>query len=76
MQELHTWVDSSGCLCERQTHTTHAHTQENALEWYRRAFEKTVALGHRLDIIFALIRVGLFYMDHDVINRNIEKAKR
>lgn len=43
---------------------------------YRKTFEKTVALGHRLDIVFALIRIGLFYMDHDLITRNIEKAKR
>ena len=42
---------------------------------FRTAFEKTVGLGYRVDIIFYLIRLGLFYMDHDLINRNIEKAK-
>lgn len=50
--------------------------QENALEMYRKTLEKTVGLGHKLDIMFALIRVGLFYMDHDLIGKNIEKAKR
>ncbi len=43
---------------------------------YRSAFEKTVGLSYRMDISFYLIRLGLFFMDHDLITRNIEKAKR
>lgn len=35
-----------------------------------------MALGHRLDIVFYLLRIGLFYMDSDLITRNSEKAKR
>jgi 26S proteasome regulatory subunit N7 len=42
---------------------------------FRKTYEKTVSLGQRLDIVFHLIRMGLFYMDHDVITRNIDKAK-
>lgn len=42
---------------------------------FRKTYEKTVSLGHRLDIIFHLIRLGLFHLDHDLITRNIEKAK-
>lgn len=42
---------------------------------FRKTYEKTVSLGHRLDIVFHLIRLGLFYLDHDLITRNIEKAK-
>ncbi|XP_076260936.1 regulatory particle non-ATPase 7 [Rhynchophorus ferrugineus] len=49
--------------------------KENALSTFRQTYDKTVSLGHRLDIIFHLIRIGLFFMDHDVITRNIEKAK-
>merc|ERR1719427_81033 len=37
--------------------------------------EKTVSLGQRLDLIFLKIRIGLFYVDHDLISSNIEKAK-
>ena len=43
---------------------------------YRVAFEKTVALGTRLDILFANIRTGFFYRDNDIVSRNIEKARR
>lgn len=42
---------------------------------FRATYEKTVGLSHRMDISFYLIRIGLFYMDHDLITRNIEKAK-
>lgn len=49
--------------------------KEEALAVFRKAYDKTVALGHRLDIIFNLIRIGLFYMDHSLITRNIDKAK-
>ena len=49
--------------------------QEACLTVFRKAFDKTIALGHRLDIIFHLIRVGLFWLDNDLITRNIDKAK-
>ncbi|XP_050027118.1 26S proteasome non-ATPase regulatory subunit 6-like [Dermacentor andersoni] len=46
-----------------------------ALAQLNKTYEKTVALGHRLDLLFHLIRLGLFYMDHDLITRNIDRAK-
>jgi len=49
--------------------------KEGALSSFRKTYDKTVSLGHRLDIVFHLIRIGLFYLDHDLITRNIEKAK-
>ncbi|KAI1285467.1 26S proteasome non-ATPase regulatory subunit 6 [Halotydeus destructor] len=49
--------------------------KEAALTQFRKTYEKTVSLGQRLDILFHLIRIGLFYLDHDLISRNIEKAK-
>lgn len=49
--------------------------KENSMKVFGIAYDKTISLGHRLDIIFYLIRLGLFYMDHDMINKNLEKAK-
>lgn len=49
--------------------------KDNAVTTFRQTYDKTVSLGHRLDIIFHLIRIGLFFMDHDLITRNIDKAK-
>ena len=49
--------------------------KDAAVSAFRKTYEKTVSLGQRLDIIFHLIRIGLFYVDHDLITRNIDKAK-
>ncbi|EDS39093.1 26S proteasome non-ATPase regulatory subunit 6 [Culex quinquefasciatus] len=49
--------------------------KEGAISAFRKTYDKTVSLGHRLDIVFHNIRIGLFYLDHDLITRNIEKAK-
>ncbi|XP_055881581.1 26S proteasome non-ATPase regulatory subunit 6-like [Biomphalaria glabrata] len=46
-----------------------------ALSEFRKTYDKTVALGYRLDIVFQLIRIGLFYNDHDLITKNLEKAQ-
>jgi len=46
----------------------------NAVTQYRLTLEQTVGSGQKLDVILTLIRVGLFWMDHDLITRNLEKA--
>jgi len=46
-----------------------------AIESVRKTKEKTVGLGNRMDLVFLNIRIGLFFMDHDIIKTNIEKAK-
>lgn len=49
--------------------------RENALTQFRKTFEKTATLGHKLDIVFHQIRIGFFYLDYDLIKRNLDKAK-
>jgi len=49
--------------------------KENAIKQYKVTFEKTIGAGQKIDIILILIRIGLFYMDHDLITKNIEQAK-
>jgi len=49
--------------------------KENAESQYRVTTEKTVGVGQKLDIVFTLIRMGFFYSDNSLIQRNIEKAK-
>lgn len=48
--------------------------QDAAVSALRAAYDKAVGLSYRMDITFYLIRLGLFFMDHDLITRNIEKA--
>jgi len=49
--------------------------KDKAIQAFRETTEKTVGLGQKLDIVFSLIRIGFFWNDHDLIERNIEKAK-
>jgi 26S proteasome regulatory subunit N7 len=49
--------------------------KENADKQYRLTAEQTVGSGQKLDVVFTQIRLGLFWMDHDLIKRNLEKAK-
>eukprot|EP01095_Lingulamoeba_sp_RSL-Kostka_P010437 TRINITY_DN3752_c0_g2_i7.p1 TRINITY_DN3752_c0_g2~~TRINITY_DN3752_c0_g2_i7.p1 ORF type:complete len:383 (+),score=122.01 TRINITY_DN3752_c0_g2_i7:96-1244(+) len=49
--------------------------KKESVKAYRETAEKTVPLGQRMDIMFALIRIGFFFEDYDLISRNIEKAK-
>jgi len=49
--------------------------KEAALTQFRKTYEKTVTLGHRLDIVFHQVRLGFFYMDYDLIDRNLDKTK-
>ena len=49
--------------------------KEEAVTQFRKTNEKTVTTGYKLDMIFHQLRLGLFYMDHDLIKRNLEKAQ-
>jgi 26S proteasome regulatory subunit N7 len=40
----------------------------------RKTAEKTVGLGNRMDLVFLIIRIGLFFTDHNIIKTNIANA--
>jgi 26S proteasome regulatory subunit N7 len=42
---------------------------------HRVAMEKTPTLGSKIDLVFMVIRLGLFFSDADLIARNVEKAQ-
>ena len=46
-----------------------------AIAAYKTTIEKTVGSGERLDVVFTLIRLGLFYDDTKLFEENLEKAK-
>jgi 26S proteasome regulatory subunit N7 len=50
--------------------------KDKAILAFRTAYEKTASLGQRLDLVFHQIRIGFFFDSHDIVKRNIEKAKR
>lgn len=49
--------------------------KEHAVSVMAQAFDLTVGLGYKVDNIFTCIRVGFFYLDHDLITRNLERAE-
>lgn len=49
--------------------------KERAVAAFEQTFEKTVGIGYRIDLVFNLIRIGLFFMDHKIVTANITKAK-
>ena len=48
---------------------------EEAITAFCQAYDKTVALGYRMDVVFYLLRIGLFYCNHELIRSNLEKAQ-
>ncbi|XP_055354156.1 26S proteasome non-ATPase regulatory subunit 6-like [Paramacrobiotus metropolitanus] len=49
--------------------------KEAAESAFRQCFEKTVGHGNKLDLIFQMIRIGLFFDDLDLTTRNLDKAR-
>lgn len=49
--------------------------KDACLAQFRKTFEKSATLGQKLDMVFHQIRIGFFYLDYDIINRNLDKAK-
>ena len=49
--------------------------QEKALSAYESQFEKTGPLGTKIDLILAIVRVGMFFNDRIGVKKNIDRAK-
>lgn len=49
--------------------------KEDALKMLKETLDKTNTTGHKLDLHFHMIRLGLFFNDNKLITVNLEKAK-
>ena len=49
--------------------------KEKALEAYDATFEISASLGPKLDLVFAKIRLGLFWNDLELVKQQIDKAQ-
>jgi 26S proteasome regulatory subunit N7 len=56
-------------------HLSQIGDKDGAISAFRVTTEKTVSLGHKLDIVFHQIRLGMFYGDGDLTVRNLDKAE-
>ena len=49
--------------------------QDHAISSYEAVFEKTGILGTKIDIVLAIIRIGIFFGDKLFVKKNIDRAK-
>lgn len=49
--------------------------KDKAISAYESIFEKTGILGTKIDLVLAIIRMGLFYGDKPLVKKHVERAK-
>ncbi|KAH8684779.1 proteasome regulatory particle, non-ATPase-like protein [Tricladium varicosporioides] len=49
--------------------------KDRAIAAYEEVFEKTGVLGTKIDLVLAIIRVGLFYGDKLLVKKHVDRAK-
>uniref|UniRef100_A0A915KK75 26S proteasome regulatory subunit Rpn7 N-terminal domain-containing protein n=1 Tax=Romanomermis culicivorax TaxID=13658 RepID=A0A915KK75_ROMCU len=49
--------------------------KSNAISALKKTYEKTIGVGRKIDLVFFMIRIGLFYSDHQLITTHLAKAK-
>ncbi|KAI9900587.1 hypothetical protein N3K66_004849 [Trichothecium roseum] len=50
--------------------------KDKSIAAYESVFEKTGILGTKIDLVLAIIRMGLFYSDRALVKKHIERAKQ
>ena len=45
------------------------------MQAYNDVYDKTPSLGAKIDIVLAMVRMGMFFDDKIVVNKNIERAR-
>ncbi|KAJ3275051.1 26S proteasome non-ATPase regulatory subunit 6 [Terramyces sp. JEL0728] len=68
-------TDQSDILIAKANYLAKTGHKEEAAAAFEVAFEKTGPLGHRIDILFSLIRVGFFHSDSAIIQSGIDRVK-
>lgn len=63
-------------LLAKAEYLTKIGSKSESVDALKKTMEKTVGLGNRMDLVFQLIRIGLFFMDHPLITDNIAKARQ
>jgi len=48
--------------------------QEKSMTALEMALNKTAGLGARIDLVLAMVRMGLFYTDTQIVTANLSRA--
>lgn len=65
-EKFSTEVDVRDAYLKKAQFLSRMGDEKKALETYEQAFEKSVPITHRIEILFHCIRIGLFFMNHKV----------
>ncbi|KAI9302897.1 26S proteasome subunit RPN7-domain-containing protein [Cunninghamella echinulata] len=68
-------TEINDALIEKADYYAKIGDKDNALKAYKGLLEKSITLGTRIDIVFALVRIGFFFDDNELVRLNIEKLK-
>ncbi|CAO3615341.1 unnamed protein product [Cunninghamella echinulata] len=68
-------TELNDALIEKADYYAKIGDKDNALKAYKGLLEKSITLGTRIDIVFALVRIGFFFDDNELVRLNIEKLK-
>ncbi|CAO3617868.1 unnamed protein product [Cunninghamella blakesleeana] len=68
-------TEINDALLEKADYYAKIGDKENALQAYKGLLDKSITLGTRIDIVFALVRIGFFFDDNELVRLNIEKLK-
>ncbi|MCJ1313591.1 hypothetical protein MMC25_007270 [Agyrium rufum] len=49
--------------------------KDKALSAYEAVFDKTGVLGTKIDIVLAIIRIGIFFGDRQMVKKSVDRAK-
>ena len=69
-------AEVSDALLALAEHFTRIGDKPLALQALKNAYDKAVGAGMKLDIVFVQLRLGLFFGDQQLINRNLELAQQ
>ncbi|KAI8096893.1 26S proteasome subunit RPN7-domain-containing protein [Halteromyces radiatus] len=68
-------TEINDALLEKADYYAMIGDRDNALKAYNGLLEKSITLGTRIDIVFALVRIGFFFDDNVMVRSNIDKLK-
>lgn len=60
--------------CDVDVWSVANHCQDNSIKAYESVFEKAGPLGTKIDIVLAIIRVGLFFNDKVFVKKQVDRA--
>lgn len=73
-QEMNGEHEVTEALCKKAEYLAKIADKENAMAAYQTAFDRTATLGARIDLLFGMIRLGMFFSDWTFVGTTLDRA--